>query len=153
MIAGVAFLLPQRTPYPLGALTHLKSDLETMGGPALSGHVQCLDMTTGSCVNALYRLQLVQSTGTISDFYLFADRPTSFTTGMQQQFLQQVISSPPRLFIMSTQHWPDPEQGYQRLSNFPRFEDFLRTHYTVRREFDGYDAPAGYRIYVLNGAG
>ena len=58
--------------YPMATLSHLEQDLGSLGGAQLSGHVQCLDMTMAGCINVLYRMKLVQSTGFIYDYYLFS---------------------------------------------------------------------------------
>ncbi len=135
--------------YPMNTLDHLESDLTQLGGAELDHHVQCLDMTLASCVNVLYRMRLVQSTGTISDFYLFADRPTPLTRSLSDAFLKQVTATPPRVFVLSSQMWPSDRDGYSELANFPQFQTLLRQNYTLAREY--HKAPedaAGYRIYL-----
>jgi hypothetical protein len=136
--------------YPLDTIQSLEHDMQSMGGSRLSRHVQCLDMTLGGCINVLYRLHLVQSTGFIYDFYLFPDRPTPVTAALQTRFLSEVTASPPRVLILSQHIWPDERLGYDEVRRWPAFEAYLASHYRLARE---YMPPsrliAGYRIYLL----
>ena len=95
-------LLQQRTNvYPTGTMLHLESDLNRLGAAQLSGHVQCLDMTLAGCINVLYRLRIVQSTGFIYDYYLFPEHATTVTTSLQNRFLEQVRTDPPKVTLFS----------------------------------------------------
>jgi len=144
-------------PYPMDTITDLESDLTSLGSQQLSGHVQCLDMTMGGCINTLYRMQLVQSTGFLYDFYLFPERPNPVTTALQSRFLFQVTAEPPKVFILSSHAWPatetqdesDNTYSYDQLSRWPAFEQFLTTRYTLTREIPKPPDSAGYRIYLL----
>jgi hypothetical protein len=105
-------------------------------------------MTHGECINVLYRLRLVQTTGSIYDYYLFPKMATPLTTTLQEQFLQQVTAHPPRLFILSEQDWPAGELGYAQLHRWRQFESFLIAHYRLRSEhLRGPSDMAGYRLY------
>ena len=88
--------------YPAETMSHLQTDLENLGGSTLSGRVQCLDMTLGGCINVLYRMQLVQSTGFMSDFYLFPERGNTVTDGLQHRFLEEITIRPPELIVLSS---------------------------------------------------
>jgi hypothetical protein len=131
-------------------LASLEHDVQTMGGSELSGHVQCLDMTLASCINVLYRLRLVQSTGSIYDYYLFPEKPTPVTDALQARFLSEVTATPPRLLVLSQQIWPSDRMSYEEVARWPAFQRFLQDHYFLARE---YSTPskriAGYRIYLL----
>ena len=139
----------QAGDYPMTTLTNLQQDLVSLGGSGLSGEVQCLDMTLGSCINVLYRMQLVQSTGFIYDFYLFPERGTAVTAQLQEKFLRGVMARPPRLIVLSSQSWPGDAQGYDQLGRWPAFRDYLGSRYRVIREFPQQRQTAGYRIYQL----
>ncbi len=135
--------------YAMSTLNSLESDLNHLGGATLSHHVQCLDMTQASCLNVLYRMRLVQSTGTISDFYLFADHQNSVTTALRNRFLEQVTTEPPRVFVLSNQMWASDREGYYGLANFPQFQSLLQDQYSLVREYaQRPEDSAGYRIYV-----
>lgn len=135
--------------YPMGTYKNLEQDLIALDIPDLSGHIQCLDMTMGSCINVLYRLKLVQSTGYISDFYLFPNKPTPLTNQYQQRFYQLITTSPPKLFVLSSQTWPGDTQNYAQLSNYPTLKHFIETEYLVAKEYDGKNGGlSSYKIYM-----
>jgi hypothetical protein len=134
----------------MDTLVHLQSDLTRLGGPQLSGRVQCLDMTHGECINALYRLQLVQSTGFIYDFVLFPERPTAVTDALQSRFMRLISARPPRVFVLSEQDWPGGGRGYTQLPRWPAFAQFLQQNYLLETQHDESSTDkSGYRIYVL----
>ena len=125
----------QTAVYPMGTLDSLQQDLTTLNVPDLSGHIQCLDMTLGSCLNVLYRMKLVQSTGYLSDFYLFPSKPTSLTESYQRQFYQLVSANPPKIFILSSHTWPGDTESYAQLSNFPVLQQYLDRDYVVVKDY------------------
>jgi hypothetical protein len=146
-----SLLVQQRNnDYPTGTMLHLESDLARLGGAQLSGHVQCLDMTLASCINVLYRLQIVQSTGFIYDYYLFPEHATAVTLSLQNRFLEQVRADPPKVFILSQQIWPGDTLGYQQLARWALFNSFIAQRYTLSEEYvHGPKDDAGYRLYLL----
>ncbi|HEV2646730.1 MAG TPA: hypothetical protein VGU46_10225 [Acidobacteriaceae bacterium] len=138
------------TTYPDTVLQHLQQDLNRLGGSALSGKVQCLDMTMGSCINVLYRMQLVQSTGFIYDFYLFPEHNTPLTAALQTRFLNQITSNPPQVIVLSSHTWPGDFQGYGHTAYFPALTTLLAQKYRLDTDFHTpWDASFGYRIYAL----
>jgi hypothetical protein len=136
--------------YPMGSLVDLESDLSQLGGPALSGHVQCLDMVLGSCINVLYRMKLVQSTGFIYGFYLFPREPNAVTRPLQERFLSEVEARPPRVIVLSADMWPEERYGYDEIEDFPAFSQWLQQRYRIVKVEPQTTRAAGYRIYVLN---
>jgi hypothetical protein len=136
----------------------LRNDLDQLGGASLSGHVQCLDSFSG-CINALYRLNLAESTGFLVDFYFWAPQQTPVTEQMRQRFWEAIHRNPPRVFVVMKQDFPSDTPTYDKLSRWPDFARYLHDHYTlaadrmgrewVRRESRPYP-PVGYRIYVQN---
>jgi hypothetical protein len=156
LLAFIAVLLPvavvarPRSHAPEETRLHLEADLERLGGSGLSRRVQCLDMTAGGCLEALYRLGLVPSTGHVYDFYLFPERPTALTASLQQGFLQQVSGDPPEVFVLSEEDWPGGGTGYAQLARWPAFASFLAQHYRMESEFIALSSgDTGYRIYQL----
>jgi hypothetical protein len=144
-------LAAHRAVYPVESFEHLNADLADLGGPKLSGQVQCLDMTMGGCINALYRQHIVQSTGFIYDYYLFPKVPTAVTRSLQDRFMKEVYSSEPGLIIISSHTWPADVFGYDQINNWPDFKKFLEKNYYIEREYKGENS-LGYRIYALKGA-
>jgi hypothetical protein len=136
----------------------LQSDLNRAGGPGLSGHVQCLDTYSG-CINALYRMNLAESTGFLVDFYFWAPQQTPVTEEMRQRFWTAIQQNPPQVFVIMKQDFPNGADSYDKLNRWPRFAGYLSGHYTladdrmaqhwVKRESRPYP-PTGYRIYVRN---
>ena len=143
--------------------TQLSADLDRLGGHALSGHVQCMDAFSG-CISTLYRMDLVQSTGFLVDFYFFAPQPNAVVDDMRQHFWQDLQQNPPRVFVVSKQVFPvifskdgEPFDTYGKLQRWPAFNDYLNKHYALVEEHEWSrpvlwashaDHPAGYRIYV-----
>jgi hypothetical protein len=148
-MARLSLSIEKVTPYPTGTVDSLERDLRSLNVKELSGHVQCLDMTLGGCLDVLYRLRLVQSTGYISDFYLFPRQPTPLTDEYQKRFYQSVTENPPAVFILSSHTWPGDSFGYSKVSNFPLLQQLLENRYKVRNEhFKGSNSLAGYKLYV-----
>ncbi len=144
-----AVLRERLKPYSTDKMLHLEADLQTLGGERLSHTVQCLDMTHGECINVLYRLNLVQSTGFIYDFYLFPEKSTPLTTQLQNRFFSIIAANPPSAFIVSEQAWPASSAGYRKLTRWAAFNSYLSQHYRLATE---YVPPSpdteGYRIYL-----
>jgi hypothetical protein len=129
-------------------ITHLENDLASLGGPELSGKVQCLDMTQGGCINTLYRMKLVQATGSVYDFYLFPKEGNAVTAELQQRFLGQLAANQPKVIVLSSHIWPGDRYGYDQVNNWPAFAEMLSAGYKLDREFPKPKMGAGYRIYV-----
>lgn len=141
----------------------LSADLNRLGGRQLSGHVQCMDAFSG-CISTLNRMDLVQSTGFLVDFYFFASPSNAVIEGMRQHFVQDLQQNPPWVFVVSKQIFParfssdgEPLDTYDKLKQWPQFDDYLREHYRLVEERDWQrpvlwashaSHPAGYRIYV-----
>jgi hypothetical protein len=139
--------------YSMRPIASLEQDLRRLGGPSLSGKVQCLDMTMGGCINVLYRLKLVQDTGFMYDFYLFPKTANAVVVPLRARFLQQITRSPPKVIVISAHNWPGDTLGYDQLDRWPAFTDLLRRNYRLVRELPSLPQDAGYRIYALDGAG
>jgi hypothetical protein len=136
------------------AVPALQADLTALAGPpgtqSLSGRVQCLDMTAAGCINVLYRLNLVQSTGFIYDFYLFPQHGNPVTRHLQQRFLQQLTAHPPEAIVLSAHTWPDGCFGYEQLARWPDFAAWLAARYHLAHQFPQPRRGPGYRLYLLN---
>jgi len=134
----------------------LTSDLNILGGPALSGHVQCLDMTAG-CLGVLYRMRLVQSTGFLYDCYFFHQPQTAVTERLREEFLEDMGHAPPEVLIESDQNCLGEPLGWGGLDAWPEFRLWREANYSlyVQREptrpirwWPIAEQPPGYRIYV-----
>ncbi len=137
----------------------MSADLATAGGSTLSGRVQCIDAFAG-CINTLYRLGLVQSTGFIVDFYFLAPDSNPVVQAMRKQFWDEIQNDPPRVFLVTKMVFPiNPAtpDTYDKLKLWPQFDDYLSAHYEIAAERTPQqyvrlgnrpERPAGYRIYV-----
>ncbi|MDX6527492.1 MAG: hypothetical protein QOI43_3003, partial [Gaiellales bacterium] len=137
--------------YDEGLIFSLQRDLETLGGPALSGQVQCLEMASG-CIDELYRMQLVQSTGFISDFFVLRPDRLPVVERLKDRFLAEVGAQPPKVMILVASDWATPnEVSYSQLENWPALRSFLARNYTLYKDQrlpDGSLDRHSYQLYV-----
>jgi hypothetical protein len=145
-------------------ITSLEQNLNTLGGPALSGHIQCIDSISG-CGNVLYRLHLEPSTGVLSDFLLFGaisdTQPPDqipILRDTRAQFAAAVLAHPPQVIVVTSHLHIDGPDNFEKLARWPAFRSFLNTRYTLytqwspartARWWSREETPASYRIYVL----
>ncbi|MGC2636353.1 MAG: hypothetical protein WA294_04185 [Acidobacteriaceae bacterium] len=134
----------------------LTADLTQLGGPQLSGQVQCLDMTAG-CLGALYQLRLVQTTGFLYDCYFFHQPQNAVTLGLRDAFLADLRRNPPRLIVVSNQNCLGEPLAWPRSDAWPQFSDWLAAHYSMDIErqpqrmirwWPVAEFPPAYRIYL-----
>jgi hypothetical protein len=147
-------------------ITLLESDLHGLAsnsgssssGSGLSGQVQCLDTTAG-CINTLYRMRLVQSTGLLYDCYLMLPNQIPATLALRAKYLALWEQHPPRVFIVSNQLCLDRPPSFDKLHNWPAFDHFLAQNYALQAErtpphrvkwWSRWQDPASYRLYVRN---
>jgi hypothetical protein len=169
ILVGSLFLAPQSAVlvhrYRWGQtdfITSLEQDLDRLGGPHLSGHIQCIDSVSG-CGTVLYRMRLEPSTGVLSDFLLFGavtDPPTTpaIVRDTRSQFAAALLANPPQVIVVTSHQHIDGPDGYRKLDRWPAFEILLADDYTLSTEWtptrtnrwwSREELPAGYRIYVL----
>ena len=139
--------------YPYGTQEALIADLNSLGGHALSGQIQCLDMTLGGCIGAEYDLRLVQTTGFVNDHILFP-YPQSASPVLleyQQRFLREMAADPPRVIVLTAHNWPNQDdRNLTKLERWPEFAQWIHANYRVDRTHLATTAKhtASYRIYV-----
>ncbi len=80
-----------KTEYPVGTQQAVVRDLERLGGASLNRSVQCLDMTLGGCIGALYELKLEQPTGFVNDNMLFSGERRPFLAELHNRFLAELL--------------------------------------------------------------
>jgi hypothetical protein len=133
-------------------ITSLTQDLNDLGGQPLSSHIQCMD-TLSECDTTLYRMQLLQATGLIYDFWVFGPDQEKAIHDSQRRFWKEVQQNPPTVFIVGTGLFPHELEGYNKLDYWPEFHNYLFANY------DLYDDKAfgkgkyflAYRVYVRKG--
>lgn len=123
----------------------LQPDLVRLGGDRLQDKVQCLDMVDG-CLNALYHLNLVQSTGMTGDALFFITNHSPVVEYYRSIFLNDIYKSPPKVFVVSDESFEGP-RGFSKIDNWPEFAAFLRKNYTLVET--RYFIQSAYQIYVL----
>jgi hypothetical protein len=133
----------------------LTADLSRLGD--LNGRVQCLDAIQ-ECLPTLYSMRLLPATGMLSDQPLFDPIKAPAVEILRQRFEQEVTERPPLVFVVVSGFSLDNVKGYQKLEQWPEFQRWLNTNYTLTVErtpphlvrwWGRPQQPAGYRLYVL----
>ena len=127
----------------------LNADLNHLGGPQLSGHVQCIYMPA-DCDAVLYRMRLVQSTGLFYDYLIFGSPQQRVIHDVRGRFWQQFQSNTPQVVVVGSGLFPYG-RGYAKLASWPLFQRELDTNYFLYDDRNFPPAEAGqraYRIYV-----
>ena len=138
-------------------VSSLEQNLNRLGGPRLSGHVQCIDTIAG-CGATLYRMRLVSATGLLSDFLLFGQDNASAVQETRATFQVAIRADPPHIIVISSYLYLSNLGDFQKLDHWPAFEQFLAQHYRLdtawspshpMRWWSRQEMSASYRIYVL----
>ncbi len=137
-------------------ITALQQDLNALGGPSLNRRVQCLDTTEG-CINTLYQMRLVQSTGLLYDCYFVTPHPTEASILARSQLLRQWTQDPPEVFVVTSQMCLGNPPDFAKLHNWPELDQLLQQHYTMQAErtppgtvrwWSRAEPPGSYRLYI-----
>ncbi|WP_419805361.1 hypothetical protein [Terriglobus sp.] len=126
----------EKATYPYGTQQALIADLKSLGGHALSGHIQCMDMTLGGCIGAEYDLRLVQTTGFVNDYMLFPypQSASPVLVEYQQRFLREMAANPPRVIVLTAHNWPNQDdRQFTKLGRWPEFGAWLAANYRLER--------------------
>ena len=145
-------------------ISTLQQNLNALGGPALSGRIQCIDSISG-CGNVLYRMRLEPATGVLSDFLLFGSisdkQPPDQIPIIRQtraDFSAAILAHPPQVIVVTSHLHIDGPENFEKLTRWPAFAQFLADRYTLQtqwsptrnaRWWSREETPASYRIYVL----
>ena len=130
--------------YVQPAVAQLEPDLQRLGGSSLSGNIQCVEAVNG-CINTLYEMRLMQSTGFIYDAPLFTKEPNLEVQQLRAMFLSKMQQRPPKVLVLM-KSW-----GYDRVEVWPAFRSFLQNNYSIQAESgdqSGKIEPGNYRLYV-----
>jgi hypothetical protein len=137
-------------------ISSLEENLNRLGGPALSGHVQCIDWFSG-CGTTLYKMHLLPATGVLADFLLFGPASEPAVQQSRAQF-NEAFTHPPRVIIVTSYLQPSGPDRYKKLALWPELQTFLTSRYRLdtdwtpirtERWWSRDEFPAGYRLYVL----
>ncbi len=172
-VAGLAFGALVVVPRSLSEVIHfdwrhdafetaLSADLTRLGGPALNGNVQCLEMA-GGCITTLYRMRLVQSSGFLYDCYLYPTQDQAAAhiaerNRYRDAFEAAFLAHPPQVLVVSSDECGPPDFEYRKLARWPWLAASLSDRFQLVRDFrptalEGWNGkpalPYGYRIYRL----
>ena len=143
-------------------IASLEKNLNALGGPALSRHIQCIDTNSG-CGNVLYRMRLEPANGMLSDFLLFGQPSQDvgtiiFIHKTRDTFLADLRANPPRVLVVTSNLYLSDLEPYRKLDQWPAFTGILADRYRLATEWSPTrtarwwsreETPASYRIYVL----
>ena len=136
------------------AVPVLEQDLIRLGGDKLQGKVQCLDMVAG-CFSALYRLNLIQSTGFTGDTGFFGPDDGKAVPYYRKIFWDDIHRDPPLVILLSNEWYQNSAYSFDKLNTWPEFRDYLNSAYRLeatRGPFIVYGYPIFFRVYVLKQA-
>ena len=137
-------------------ISSLEENLNRLGGPALSGHLQCIDWFSG-CGSTLYKMRLLSGTGVLADFLIFGPADEPAVQQSRAQF-EGAFAHPPQVVIVTSFLQPSGPDHYEKLALWPRLQTLLETRYRLDTEWtptrterwwSREEYPASYRIYVL----
>ena len=128
----------------------LEKDLNSIGTDRLQNKVQCLDLIDG-CLNALYHLRIVQSTGSMGDLLLFAPEKSPVVDYYRVEFWNSLMKNPPSVIVLSNE-WFNRLPTFDKLNQWPQLAAYLAENYklVISRQFDE-EWHHAYRIYVRDG--
>ena len=134
----------------------LAGDLQGLGGKALDGKVQCVDMTSG-CLNTLYNLQMVQATGYLYDCYLFQPTQTPVSEAYREGFWNAIQAAKPEVMVVTDQECFSLARTWDLPQRWPQFATMLEQDYQLVEQRTPPDkvgwwrkpqVPYSYRLYV-----
>jgi hypothetical protein len=136
--------------------TSLEQNLNRLGGPRLSGQVQCIDSISG-CGTTLYKMRLLPATGVVLDFPLFGQPQFTEVQHARQDFRDKMFAHPPAVIVVSSALYVDGPGEYKKLDRWPELQTFLAQDYRLdtdwkptrtMRWWSREEFGPSYRIYV-----
>ena len=166
-VAGTAALFLVVVPYYVALMHHnapeeqlrgqltfsLDRDLAQLGGDELQQQVQCLDVVNG-CINALYRMRLVQNTGVTGDILLFAPESSPAVEYYRNWFMAHQQTHPANVIVLGNEWYQSKTVSFDKINTWPLFASYLRTMYVpvIERHYDSDAGSPAYRIYLRKGS-
>ncbi len=154
--------IKQYKPYDAFSAS-LESDLQQIGPDKLQGQIQCLDIVDG-CLNALYHLKIVQTTGSTGDLLFFLHGSAPVVDRARADFWAAIQANPPAVFVLSNVTFVVQDRTFNNLNAWPQFASYLTQNYALatQRAFPPDVPPTpdpvaathypAYRIYIRHGA-
>ena len=141
----------------------LQDDLNRYGGTSqLQGQVQCLDLVYG-CLNALYRLRLVENTGFTGDMIVFDENDSAARRFHRALWWRLAQQNPAEVLVLSNEYFQGGN-SFDKVDHWPAYQRFLAKNYTLTatryfpdesgRDNETFDPRLihGYRLYVHHGS-
>jgi hypothetical protein len=137
----------------------LEADLTRLQGLSsvdLDGRIQCVDMTSG-CLNTLYNMGVVQSTGYLYDCYLFQPVQTPVSEAYRAGFWRAIEETKPAVFVVTDQECFSMARSWAQPQRWPEFSGMLQSDYVLEKQFTPPHTvawwrkpavPYSYRVYV-----
>lgn len=135
--------------YDMWFVNSLQTDLTALHAADTPHDLECLDGVDG-CTTVALRMRAIMATGYLGGFLFFLNEQNPSLESMRQDFLTRLRATKPWIIVMSSQQWPAIlYEGYERLSFWPEFAEYLRNNYSLQVE-RGLNAQhiTGYRIYL-----
>jgi hypothetical protein len=139
--------------WPMDYIDTLGANLTQLGGPRLSGHIQCL-ATGADCDTVLYRMKLDQATGLSYDYFIFGQSDQPVIQNARNRFWQELQQNPPDVFVVSKGLYPGDVTDYRKLAQWPEFTRYLSSNYFLYADSEFHpnqSGPRGFRLYVRRG--
>lgn len=137
----------------------LETDLRQLGPDNLQHKIQCLDIVDG-CLNALFHLQIVQSTGSTGDLLLFLPVAAPEVERARSAFWNEILRIVPEVYVLVNWQFGTERRTFAKLDAWPAFANYLQSQYVLVRQMNfprgekPFSAGAGdsnvpaYRLYV-----
>jgi hypothetical protein len=97
-------------------------------------------------------MRLLQSTGFISDFFVFSPDRIPALEALKGRFLTAAGARPPNVIVLVASDWPNFKHvSYSQLEHWPELRSFLAQDYTLykdKRLPDGSLGRHSYQIYL-----
>lgn len=139
-------------------ISGMEQSLVRLGGPRLSGKVQCID-TIDDCYNALNHLHLISATGLLYDEFVFGPGDDPVIAQTRKDFQAAIQARPPEVIVVTDPLFPSGPDHFAKLGLWPVFDEDLRQNYrlcadmkptTPVRWWSRTEEPHAFRIYCLN---
>lgn len=117
--------------------------------------IQCLDTFSG-CLNVLYQVQTVQSTGYLYDCYLFTS-PNAVRDRYRAEFLAELKVTQPKAIVLTDELCFAEHHGFDWIESWPDLASYLHENYSVNEEWSSQltyrmwnrpQRPTAFRLYL-----
>jgi len=106
------------------------------------------------CINALYRMRLVQNTGVDRRHTFVRSREQSGSGVLQELVYGTQQTHPANVIVLGNEWYQSKTASFDKVNTWPLFASYLRTMYVpaIERHFGGDGGSPAYRIYLRKGS-